>query len=230
MAVVCTLRTKRLVWLLSYIVVCFGLGVWGAYDYWVRIPRHEQEYREFESIKSTYDSLQKKADEGKKLTADEVEKYNASKKRVAEFQPPPSPVPAWDRPLQLYVYTIGCGILSTPWLIWSLRKSARKRVELTELSDDGVLRSADESIEVRQVVGIDMSRWMSKSIAVVRGSDGRSIEIDDYLLQNGEQVVGFFAHRFEPTEWTTDAKRVVVDAEDGKNSKQSSPAPTTEES
>jgi len=104
-----------------------------------------------------------------------------------------------DRPLQLYVYTIGCGILSTAWFIWSLRKSLKNQVKLTDTSDDGVLQSADEAIEVRQVVGIDMSRWMSKSIAVVRGPDGRSIEIDDYLLQDGEQIVGFFAHRFEPT-------------------------------
>ena len=224
MPIVCSLRTKRLVWTLTYIVVCFGLGAWGAYDYWVRIPRSEQEYREFESVKSNYDSLQKKADEGKKLTAAEVAMYDASKKRVAEFQPPPSPVPAWDRPLQLYVYTIGCGILSTAWFIWSLRKSLKNQVKLTDTSDDGVLQSADEAIEVRQVVGIDMSRWMSKSIAVVRGPNGRSIEIDDYLLQDGEQIVGFFAHRFEPTEWTIDAKRVTKDADDGKKTTPSSAA------
>jgi hypothetical protein len=230
MAVICALRTKRLIWLVVYAVLCFALGVWGAYDYWVRIPQDEQRYREFEDVKSTFDSLQKKSNEGKSLNAEERTAYEESKKRVAEFQPPPSPVPAWDRPLQLYVYVIGCGIISTPWFLWSLRKARGKRVELTDFSDAGVLRSSDTTFEVRHATEIDMSRWMSKSIAVVRGPDGASIEIDDYMLQDGEKVVGFFAHRFLPAEWTTEAKRVAPASADGEASSEEPAAATTEKS
>lgn len=230
MTVVCSLRTKRFIWLIVYTTLCLGLGVWGAYDYWVRIPNEEQQYRDFESVKGTFDSLQKKADEGRSLSAAERIAYEESKKRVAEFQPPPSPVPAWDRPLQLYVYVIGCGIISGPWFFWSLLKVRHKRVELTELSDAGILRSGDTTIEVRHATEIDMSRWMSKSIAVVRGSDGRSIEIDDYMLQHGETVVGFFAHRLLPAEWTTEAKRVTAADADGDESNEVPAATPTEKS
>lgn len=210
----CALRTKRLVWLVVYSVLCFGLGVWGAYDYWIRIPHDEQQYAEFESVKGTFDSLQKKADEGKSLSAEERTAYEKSKKLMAGFQPPPTPVPAWDRPLQLYVYVIGCGIISAPWFLWTLMKARGRRVELTELSDAGVLRSSNATIEVRQAIEIDMSRWMSKSIATVRGPGGASIEIDDYMLADGHKVVGFFAHRFSPAEWTTEAKRVTAAPDD----------------
>ncbi|NBX35970.1 MAG: hypothetical protein EBR10_01930 [Planctomycetes bacterium] len=228
MPVVCELRTKRLVWLVVYIVVCFALGVWGAYDYWIRIPHDEQRFRDYETVKGSFDSLQKKADEGRTLNADERKQYEESKKRVAEYQPPPSPVPAWDRPLQLYVYVIGCGVISTPWLIWSLQRARRKRVELSDLSDTGVLRGGETTIEVRQVTEVDMSRWMSKSIAVVRGPAGASIEIDDYLLQDGEKVVGFFANRFHPSEWTTEARRVVASESDGQASDDATAATPTE--
>jgi len=230
MEVVCTPRTKRLIWLGVYVVLCFGLGVWGAYDYWIRIPHDEQTYRDFEDAKNTFDSLQKKADEGKSLSAEDRADYEQSKKRVAEFQPPPSPVPAWDRPLQLYVYVIGCGVISAPWFLLSLVKLQTKRVELTERSETGILRSGKTMIEVRHATEIDMSRWMSKSIAVVRASDGTSIEIDDYMLQDGEKVVGFFAHRFLPAEWTTEAKRVTAADAVGDESNEVPTATPTEKS
>lgn len=230
MPVTCVLRTKRFVWLLVYTVICFGLGLWGAYDYWVRIPHDEQRYKEFESVKGTFDSLQKKADEGKSLSAEERVAYEDSKKLMAGFQPPPTPVPAWDRPLQLYVYVIGCGILSAPWFLRSLLKVRGKRVELTELSDAGILRSGNITIEVREAIEIDMSRWMSKSIATVRGPGGATIEIDDYMLEDGAKVVGFFAHRFSPAEWTTEAKRVTAAPDDSEVAPNDSAASPTEQS
>ena len=75
-----------------------------------------------------------------------------------------------------------------------------------------------------QVTGIDMSRWMSKSIATVKLADGRSIVLDDYKYRNMHLIVGAIASARYPEDWTEDArdlKKIRAEAEAAANA----PAP-----
>ncbi|MSR28749.1 MAG: hypothetical protein EXS03_04130 [Phycisphaerales bacterium] len=214
MALVASARPSRIAWFIGYIVLCAGFGLWGAYDYWVRIPREEAEFAQFNEIKDAKEALELKAQNGSTpLTPTEIASYE---RRTAEFQRyaegAPEPVPVYDRPLQLWVYVVGCGILGTPYFAWSLAKLKRRR---TELTDRGDLFVDGQTLDAIDIQGIDMSRWMSKSIATVQGRGGQRLVLDDYLLKDTQYIVGRIAHRYHPDLWKEDATKVEVPDEDG---------------
>lgn len=205
MAVVATARQKRVLWLVAYAILSFVLGVWGAYDYWVRIPAHEREYAEFSANKEVFDLLEAKAS-ATALTESEIRSYTAAKLVLQSFKDAtPEPVPAYDRPLQLWVYIIGCGVVGAPWMLYAVSKLRRQRLEL---DNDGNITMNGVLMKSEQIQSIDMSRWMSKSIATVHGTNGESIKIDDYLMQDAHLIVGRVAHRFAPEDWNIDGTRV----------------------
>lgn len=204
MPVVAKVRAKRVAWLLAYALLSLGLGIWGAYDYLVRIPVHEQNYAAFTKSKETFDQLQKKT-EAAPLTANEVAEYEAAKLVIESFKDGiPEPVPVYDRPLQLWVYIVGCGILGTPWCLWSIVKLRRQRIEL---DGNGTLIANNVRLTADQIESIDMSRWMSKSIATIHGNDGKLVKIDDYMMENAHLIVGSIANRFDPAAWNTDGTK-----------------------
>ncbi len=206
MALIAVPRTKRIAWLIAYAALSLILGVWGAYDYLVRIPDSEARYVVFAEQRETFDRLQKRA-ETATLTSAEVAEYDAAKAVIEGFKEggAPEPVPVYDRPLQLWVYVVGCGVIGTPWCLWSLVLLRRQRLELDA---EGTLISNTGRLPEAQVKSIDMNRWMSKSIAVVNGSSGEVIKIDDYMLEGAHLIVGRIANRLEPLVWNTDATRV----------------------
>ncbi len=205
MAVVATARKKRVLWLVAYAILSFVLGVWGGYDYWVRIPAHERDYAEFATNKEVFDLLEAKAATSA-LSESEIRSYTAAKLALQRFKDAtPEPVPAYDRPLQLWVYIIGCGVMGGPWMLYAVAKLRRQRLEL---DNDGNLTMNGVSLKNEHIQSIDMSRWMSKSIATVRGTNGESIKIDDYLLQDAHLVVGRIANRFQPEDWNVDGTKV----------------------
>jgi hypothetical protein len=51
-----------------------------------------------------------------------------------------------------------------------------------------------------------MSKWMSKSIATVKASGGRTVLLDDYKFKGTDLIVGAIASRFYPEDWTPDAR------------------------
>ena len=44
-----TLQPRQKWWNILYTVICAVLGLWGAYDYWVTIPRKEEEVARYEA-------------------------------------------------------------------------------------------------------------------------------------------------------------------------------------
>ncbi len=205
MAVVATARNKRVLWRIAYAILSFVLGFWGAYDYWILIPRHELEYAEFSANKETFDLLEAKA-ASSSLSESEIRSYTEAKSVLQRFKDAtPEPVPAYDRPLQLWVYIIGCGVLGGPWALHGVFNLRRQRLEL---DNDGNLTMNGVSLKCEQIQTIDMSRWMSKSIATVRGTNGESITIDDYLLQDAHLIIGRIANRFDPASWNLDGTKV----------------------
>ncbi len=182
---------------------CAAFGIWGWYDYAVSIPKREAAFAEYTELTTKKDGLEKQASLGALSSGDTAE-LTAIKGRLAkEFIEAPAPPPAYDRAVQLWVYVVGCGVLGTPWSLWSLLSLRKRRFEIT---DDGMLVTPEGSCPVSEVRDIDMSRWMSKSIAVVTLANGATSLMDDYKYKRVHLIVGAIAHRLYPLDWTSEAK------------------------
>jgi len=49
---------------------------------------------------------------------------------------------------------------------------------------------------------------MSKSVATVNHTSGRSAVLDDHLYKDLHLIIGQLAHHFDPEQWTEDARPV----------------------
>lgn len=198
----------RIFWFnVGYAVLCAILGAWGAYDYWERIPRQDAAFAEY---RSATERVKRYADMSvpgaPRLTAEQEADYQAARQVVDKFASgAPTPVAAYDRPLQLWVYMIGCGILGTGWCLVSVVRTSSRSFAL---DDDGTLRIGARAIGRDDVEGVDMSRWMAKSIAKLRMRGGEILVLDDYKYTGLHLLVGHYAHRFEPQRWNADATPV----------------------
>ncbi len=191
-------------WTIGYTILCLAFGIWGGYDYWVAIPRQEQQFAQYLVAAGIRDTLELEA--GKRLLNDgELQAYEAAKQVIASYAEPPEPVAGWDKPLQLWAYVIGCGVIGFPWCAWMLYSTGRKS---WSLNDDGSLTTPEGLIYANMVSDIDMSRWMAKSLATVKVADGRDIALDDYKYKNVDRIVAALAERFHPGQWTKDARPV----------------------
>jgi hypothetical protein len=206
-------------------VLCAVFGVWGWYDYSVSIPRREAAFAEYTDLVTKRDGYEKQALVAALSTTDQ-EELTAIKSRLAkDYLEAPVPVPSYDRMLQFWVYFVGCGVLGTPWAIWSIISLRRRSFAITE---DGTLVTPEGSCPVGEVRDIDMSRWMSKSIAVVTLANGTTSLLDDYKYRNVHRIVGAIAHRLYPADWTIEAKMVKKKASSGDASQpadESAPTP-----
>ena len=215
MAIETTLQPRHKWWNLFYAALCLLFALWGAYDYWVSIPAREAAANEYEQAVNTVSELQGKAQAavqatqaapgvGANITPDELARYEAANKVVEKYKgAAPQRPAAYDRPVQLWLYMVGCGVLGAPWFLWEWANAARKRYRL---EDDGTLTAPEGTFPRDQIADIDMSRWMSKSLATVRLADGRTIVLDDYKFRDMHLIVGALAVRFYPDDWTEEAR------------------------
>lgn len=207
MALESRIRPRQFWFTASYALLCAVFGVWGAYDYWVRIPRQEADISEYQQALGTvsrYASLD--AQDSMRLSAEQDAEYQAAQATVDRFASgAPKPVAAYDRPLQLWVYMIGCGLVGTGLCVASIVRTASRRFQL---DDDGTLRDGRVEVGRDDVAGIDMSRWMAKSIARLRLRDGTTVTLDDYKYAGMHLIVGTYANRFDPQSWNADATPV----------------------
>ena len=77
-----------------YAVICAVLGAWGAYDYWVTIPRKEAEVAAYEVAATTAEEMEAKAraaatapGAAQTLSAEDVKAYEAAKAVVDQGKP-----------------------------------------------------------------------------------------------------------------------------------------------
>lgn len=87
---------------------------------------------------------------------------------------------------------------------------ARRRTYV--LDEDGTLHSPAGDWSEDEIADVDMSRWMSKSIATVVHEDGTKVELDDFVHKNVHLIVGRLAHARYPDQWHEDARQVKGDA------------------
>lgn len=207
-AIETSLQPRQKWWNILYAVICGGLAIWGAYDYWVTIPGREASVAAYDAAAKTVEEIESKARAAQQapggaaeMAAADVERYQAAKKVVEAGKP--TPPAAYDRPVQLWLYMVGCGILGTPWFLAQWLGTARHRFRLEE---DGTLVVDGAAHPAAEIAGIDMSKWMSKSIATVELASGRRIVLDDYKFRDMHLIVGALAVRFHPEDWTADAK------------------------
>lgn len=209
MAVIETsLQPRQKWWNILYAVICAGLALWGAYDYWVTIPRREAAVAAYDAAAKEVEEIESKARAAGQapggaapLSEPEVARYQEAKK-VVDAGKPVAPA-AYDRPVQMWLYIVGCGVLGAPWFLWQWLATARHRYRLDE---DGTLHVDGTAYRPAEIVDVEMSRWMAKSIATAVTASGARIDLDDYKYRNMHLIVGALAVRFHPEDWTADAK------------------------
>lgn len=211
MAIETSLQPRQTRLYLIYAVLCVAFALWGAYDYWVSIPRREAAVARYSDASEVFSRLQDRASAHQSapsaappLTDAEQAQLLAAQETLAEFRnEKPEPPAGYDRAVQVWLYMVGCGVLGAPWCLWAWFSMRNKRFRL---DDDGTLHYPGGSIAPEDMKDIDMSRWMAKSIATVHGDDGRAIKLDDYKYRNMHLIVGAIAQRFHPEDWTEDAR------------------------
>jgi len=214
---------------LAFAIFCLGGGIWGAYDYWIAYPAIQRANDELADAKKVLSELASVIETRAKdattaptvvtapsVSAEDIKRYEAAQETIrritTEFNGEPRQLAAWDRPLQLWLWVIGCGLLGTPFFVWPLIRMKKRRWTLEE---NGTLLTPTGSIPLEQVAGIDMSRWCSPTgskrstwKAWLLTQDGARHELDDHDYKDMHLIIGFYAHRFHPDEWTSEAKRV----------------------
>lgn len=100
MAIQTSIKRSFIYWNLLYLVLTGGLGIWGAYDYWVTIPAREEAVQTYTGLVKELATLEIRgklwtlADkrQNKTITADEkkeLEEIEASIREGGFTQPPP---------------------------------------------------------------------------------------------------------------------------------------------
>jgi hypothetical protein len=93
---------------------------------------------------------------------------------------------------------------AVPYLAWQWMRARRQSYRL---DDAGTLSGPGFSWARDEIADIDMSRWMSKSVASVVHRDGSCAKLDDYVHRNTHLIVGAVASRLHPDAWTVEARR-----------------------
>ena len=201
---------------IGFAVLCAVFGVWGWYDYAIKIPQLEVDSAIYEKAKDTRSTLEKLA-ETKPLDDAQIKQMEDAKKdldgiRARYGSTVPAKPAVYDRPMQLWLYIIGCGFLGTPFFIWPIIQTAKN---IYVLEDNGTLVTPKGTFTVDQIAEIDMNRWCAKEgdrrstwTATVVSTDGKRIVLDDHDFKNMHLIIGAIAHRMMPDTWTTEAKRV----------------------
>ncbi|MDY7108160.1 MAG: hypothetical protein SYC29_05940 [Planctomycetota bacterium] len=104
------------------------------------------------------------------------------------------------------------------YLFWPLYRRSK---QVYGLEEDGTFFAPEGRWPNEEIADIDMSRWMSKSIAHVELKDGTRVKLDDYIFRNVHLIVGALASERYPEQWDREAKPIKKgeaedeDAEDG---------------
>ncbi|MCZ6837476.1 MAG: hypothetical protein O7G85_17000, partial [Planctomycetota bacterium] len=165
---------------------------------------------------------------GQTMTPDEVQQYNSLEEEMKVLTPGgdnPIPPSKFD-----WVFQWAC-ILSLPCVPYFLILIIKAKKQVYRLDDEGALHLPENeggTWLAQDIVDIDMSRWMKKSIAHVVHTDNRKAKLDDYIHQDMAKIVGTLAHRFHPELWDEEARQIKKDgAQSGEASSQDHEAEIT---
>ena len=216
MAIQTTIQPFTLWRNLGFAMLCAVFAVWGWYDYEYKIPRLEKDSSAYIAAKDTRAALEKAA-EAAPLNAEQLKQMDEAKAVLADIKDRygsavPNKPAAYDRPMQLWLYIVGCGVLGVPMFVWPIVRTRRNPYRL---DDDGTLHTPKGVVRPDEVEDIDMSRWCSPTgdrrstwTAKLLLKDGRKVLLDDHDHRGMHLIIGAYAHRLHPDQWTPEAKRV----------------------
>ena len=198
-----------------FAILCAVFGLWGWYDYSIKIPNLEADCVAFDQAKEEIKKLESQTVTAL-LSDSQKAQYAAFKKTIDEITARNSGAPTkpsqYDRTMQMWLYIIGCGVLGTPFFIWPIIQTAKRKYVL---EDNGTLRAPEGTFTAEHIANIEMNRWCAKEgdrrstwTATVVTTDGMRIVLDDHDFKNMHLIIGGIAHRMMPDQWTAEAKRV----------------------
>lgn len=209
-------------WRMLFIAaLCAVFGVWGAYDYWVKIPRQERDFAEYTQAKDTITEIDRRQGElrpGQQLSDGDIMAHRQANQTIARLAPggeAPTKPSKFNRVTQWFY--IAC----FPFTFYCLWLYAKAKKQVFRLDDEGTLHFEGDpehgsgAWQATDIADIDMSRWMAKSIAyLVRAGDdgGVRLKLDAYLHKDLHLIVGAIAARHHPDKWDSDAKPVKARA------------------
>jgi len=202
-------------WTMIVIAACLIIGLWGVYDYVVKLPRQQRRFERFVEVQQRMAELQEDRSRGVPPTDDRILEFRGLEEEMAELAPGgenPVPPSKFD-----WVFQWACILCVpfVPYMYWQMQRLKRRQFRLDE---DGTLHvpAPAASWKADDIAAIDMKKWMSRSIAFVFHRDGTRVKLDDYTYQDMHRIVGAIAHRLHPDQWDVDARPVekeIVEAE-----------------
>ncbi|MCL4197756.1 MAG: hypothetical protein KJZ69_09725 [Phycisphaerales bacterium] len=177
--------------------IFFGFGCWGVYDGWVAWPRQAAAWKEYQEFRNLEDK--RLASPGETLMGEEYRRWDALR---TKYPKAPRERSDLDVSFQQYLIVPVCFGVSALFLItWMI--SARRRYTY---NDDGSLIAPEGAFRADEMTGIDMTRWMSKSIAMLEiaggpKGGGKAVKLDAWIYAGLEEVIETLNRRFHPEEY-----------------------------
>ncbi|MEE8155030.1 MAG: hypothetical protein V3T53_08785 [Phycisphaerales bacterium] len=199
-------------------VVCLVLGLWGLYDFAIKIPAQQERYQKFENLSAEKADLEAKREERGQLTDDEIIDYEATVAQINELGSPTKPGEL-DRLVKGLAF-VPC-LPFVPYFLWVYVRTKR---QVYRLDDDGTLHLPQGAWPQDQIADIDMSRWMAKSIVYVVHTQGTRVKLDDYKHRNLHLIIGGIASRLYPKAWDAEAKQIKAGELEGDDAANEPPA------
>lgn len=198
------------------VVLCLVFGLWGVYDLLVKLPREQQTYDQFEAAQQRLSELEnlrsQRQQSGLTMSEEEILEYQQLEQTLQQLAPGgENPV----APSKFDAITQWIFILCLPIAPYYLLVLVKMNNKVYRLDEDGTLHLpapiSQESWTKQDIVDIDMSRWMKKSIAEVVHTSGKRVKLDDYEFDKLHLIVGSIAHRLYPDQWDEEARLVKSD-------------------
>lgn len=209
MAIRTRLQPKRKWTFVIGAAVCIAVGLWGAYDAFVKIPQQSESIERLTELRAERDYLEEVAS-GRALSDEEADRYDEIREEMSAIGSVERPG-RYDRAIKLWVYFVGTGLVCSPFFIYPLLRHGRN---VYVLDDDGRLHFPDgQSWSRDEIADIDMSRWMEKSIAEVVHVNGERRKLDDFWYRNVHLIVGTLASEMYPDQWMPDARMIRPSAD-----------------
>jgi len=180
-------------------VLFFGFGLWGVYDGWLAWPREAAAWREYNDV---YLRLEDRVRKGESLIGEDFRTWNELK---AKYPQTPRERTETDVGIQRWIIVPLCfGVGALFLLTWRL--SARRSYTY---NDDGRLVAPEGVFRADEMTGIDMTRWMSKSIAMLEiaggpKGGGTAVKLDAWIYAGLEDIIETLNKRFHPEEYKSD--------------------------
>jgi len=185
-------------------IVCLVLGLWGLYDYAIKIPNQQERWETFQALTEEKAELESQSEQSL-LTGDEVTRFETVRTEL-------NALGSAEKPGKLDRLVKGLAFVPclpfTPYFLWIYARTKRR---IYTLDDDGTLHLLEGDWAQAEIADIDMSRWMAKSIAYVVHKEGTRVKLDDYKYRDLHLIVGAIASRLYPEAWDAEAKQIKAD-------------------